>query len=498
MDEINKELDQLNYETAPVSNVPPANTNLPPRGHKFKIIGLVSAVVAILGGGGYFAYAQFYQSPERIWDTAFSNYKQIKSGNYAIEFSFKDSVSKLTDEEIASGRFGTFSGGEFTVGLTGEGGFVLSPEKLEDSDAQLRGSVWFKSGGFDISYASEIRKMKDNLFFKISDIPALTKLLPQDLQKTEWIKITHNHGDLATPMTDANNDAEARQIIDQIKALAVNLKPIKLGEVLGTDNIDGEQSIHYSARLDKEEIKKYLDSVVKIASKGASGLEGTKNQADELIDKMNPKTLEIWIGKQDKQIHQIVAEFEFPSIAGAALTQAQAKSRDAKRLADIRQIQTGLELFYNDHSRYPTATNGFPTPNDGNKQSTFSTYIATPPKAPTPADGRCSKQDNYYIYEQLENGASYKIRFCLGATVSGYNMGIQEATPIGIKTIQPMEELPPAYDSSHPAAIHAKMRLWEHNSNINISEPEGAVDLNKLMGGVMSESVLGTFLGQPQ
>ncbi|PIT95109.1 pilus assembly protein [Candidatus Falkowbacteria bacterium CG10_big_fil_rev_8_21_14_0_10_39_9] len=37
------------------------------------------------------------------------------------------------------------------------------------------------------------------------------------------------------------------------------------------------------------------------------------------------------------------------------LSNARAKSRDAKKAGDIKQVQTALELFYNDMNRYPTA-----------------------------------------------------------------------------------------------------------------------------------------------
>ncbi|OIO06909.1 hypothetical protein AUJ35_03135 [Candidatus Falkowbacteria bacterium CG1_02_41_21] len=39
-----------------------------------------------------------------------------------------------------------------------------------------------------------------------------------------------------------------------------------------------------------------------------------------------------------------------------SLSNARAKSRDAKRAGDMKQVQTALELFFNDNNRYPTAT----------------------------------------------------------------------------------------------------------------------------------------------
>ena len=37
------------------------------------------------------------------------------------------------------------------------------------------------------------------------------------------------------------------------------------------------------------------------------------------------------------------------TIAVVALNSARTSSRDAKRIADVRQVQTGLELYYNEY-----------------------------------------------------------------------------------------------------------------------------------------------------
>jgi len=41
------------------------------------------------------------------------------------------------------------------------------------------------------------------------------------------------------------------------------------------------------------------------------------------------------------------------SVVLASLNSARAKARDARRLADMKQIITALELYYDDHDRYP-------------------------------------------------------------------------------------------------------------------------------------------------
>jgi type II secretion system protein G len=47
------------------------------------------------------------------------------------------------------------------------------------------------------------------------------------------------------------------------------------------------------------------------------------------------------------------------SVVMASLNSARAKARDAKRIAELSQIRTALELFYNDKGYYPQASCGW-------------------------------------------------------------------------------------------------------------------------------------------
>lgn len=46
------------------------------------------------------------------------------------------------------------------------------------------------------------------------------------------------------------------------------------------------------------------------------------------------------------------------TLAVIALNNARKKSRDAKRVADIKQVQTALEMYFNDKNAYPTCASG--------------------------------------------------------------------------------------------------------------------------------------------
>ncbi|MFA4942757.1 MAG: prepilin-type N-terminal cleavage/methylation domain-containing protein [Patescibacteria group bacterium] len=88
-----------------------------------------------------------------------------------------------------------------------------------------------------------------------------------------------------------------------------------------------------------------------------------------------------------------------------ALSNARSKSRDAKRVGNMKQVQTALELFFNDNGRYPTVEEW----DLGTLYSTTSdattTYMRVIPTAPTPADGDCSEGENELAYTSVDNGA---------------------------------------------------------------------------------------------
>ena len=121
------------------------------------------------------------------------------------------------------------------------------------------------------------------------------------------------------------------------------------------------------------------------------------------------------------------------TISIISLSNARAKARDAKRVADIKQIQTALELFFNDQNRYPTVTEwGFNSLYSTSTSGT-TTYMTIIPTAFAPSDGSCTTGQNTFAYTPSPDGASYAINFCTGNTVGSLTSGgLKCATPAGI------------------------------------------------------------------
>jgi len=122
------------------------------------------------------------------------------------------------------------------------------------------------------------------------------------------------------------------------------------------------------------------------------------------------------------------------TISVIALNDARGKARDAKRVADVKQVQTALELFFNDEGRYPTPaefSSGSISSYSSSTNST-TTYMAIIPAAPYPPDGSCQTANNQYNYSAAADGSTYTISYCLGGTTGSVSAGKNCASEAGI------------------------------------------------------------------
>jgi hypothetical protein len=103
-----------------------------------------------------------------------------------------------------------------------------------------------------------------------------------------------------------------------------------------------------------------------------------------------------------------------------ALNSARQKSRDAKRLADVRQIASALELYFD---AAVGGSNGYPG-TAGFTAGISPTYMGSIPAFPTPADS-CNTAS--YAYTSTASN-TYQLLFCVSAPTGGI-------TPAGTHTL---------------------------------------------------------------
>ena len=116
------------------------------------------------------------------------------------------------------------------------------------------------------------------------------------------------------------------------------------------------------------------------------------------------------------------------TLSVVSLNSARAKSRDARRLSDIKQIRTALDMYYDSSSTYPlSCTTTLGTGNCACLTSVGWTNTSTTNCTGTifmqkvPSDPLSSAS---YTYNQTSSGQSYEIIYKLEA-----NSGNSTATP---------------------------------------------------------------------
>lgn len=123
------------------------------------------------------------------------------------------------------------------------------------------------------------------------------------------------------------------------------------------------------------------------------------------------------------------------TLAVVALGNAREKARDAKRLSDLKQMQTALELFYTDETDYPDAANPL-TLGGANTACLHSAGFvaagcASPYMGQVPADPLPAAS---YVYTKGVN--TYTITATLETEMNGLTDGIT-LSPSGIADSSP-------------------------------------------------------------
>jgi prepilin-type N-terminal cleavage/methylation domain-containing protein len=100
-----------------------------------------------------------------------------------------------------------------------------------------------------------------------------------------------------------------------------------------------------------------------------------------------------------------------------SLNNARQKSRDTRRVSDIKQMQTALELYYNDIQLYPLTADVVTT-----IASSSVTYMGSVPVSPSIVNGTTT-----YTYTSAA-GTTYTLQYYLEGVVGAISAGLHTAT----------------------------------------------------------------------
>ncbi|MDD4412818.1 MAG: type II secretion system protein [Patescibacteria group bacterium] len=108
------------------------------------------------------------------------------------------------------------------------------------------------------------------------------------------------------------------------------------------------------------------------------------------------------------------------TLTTVALSTARVKARDAKRISDIKQMQTALELYYNEESTYPP-TSAMTVGTSLVGAVSGKTFMGKIPAGPNTGET--------YTYAQINGGTSYTLGYILEKPVNEFAAGAAVALP---------------------------------------------------------------------
>lgn len=412
---------------------------------KTLIASVVLVLLVLVGGGVVLAQKKGFvahllqANPEAAWNTFIQNQK-IEPYTQAVTLEYAD-----------AGKTDTVT----SVKLV-DSGFTNGQQDLADIQLQHAVSYTVAVGGQQAGGNVEFRVLNKALYVNLKDTPMGTFLQEseQNKAKSTWLKISLDPKDLGDMTAQVLPEATSESASPDATVLQQNIQDVKLKqvfekpEVLGTEQVRGQNTVHLKLGFNKAALQDALMRIVPtITEKNASERRDlVQKLITAWLDKFEVKDFQAWVGEKDGRLYKIVFKSNAPSsasvmqsVSGVALENARQASSDAKRIADVRQMASALELYFNDHGVYPKAgSNGAP---DGLTPD----YIGTMPEAPE-TSGLCTDYYNAYWYTPVgpvhsgvngEQGYNdYSYTFCLGDTVGGYTAGLNMLTPQGIRTAE--------------------------------------------------------------
>jgi hypothetical protein len=485
--------------------------------HKiWRWVGLVILLLVVIGlAGGYFVVLRGQTAwGEQLQDQTWQHFvdgvgQQAATGSYALTYTdsgtFKFTPSELlgvfepglSPEDAAEADKYAFTLDGLKLGVALGGYYNFTNLKNPKLNGQVSGSL--ANNGKNYTAATEVKIQDYSGFIKYDYNEAVRNIAllfdgdssPVDQHKGQWVKFAdseHKQDIEDFSQILSNSNAEKS---NPYREILRNNRPFTIKSFQGFSLVNKQPVAHYELALDKEALRRIAGQMNEENLRN-SGLpeedrqkltEFTNKVNDIFLDKLQMQQFEVWVGLRDRQVYRSIIVSNAISVTktadlvykkfvspngnnpiSEALESAQRRARDAKRLADIRQLASALELYFNDNNSYPEAKNGQPV-------GLVPTYIGVLPTSPVPAEGPCDDYHNTYWYEAPGPAphTTYSYSFCLSADTGGLPAGNRQMTQNGMDSgsptstsYQPDNEVDDWLDKAEAALLEGLQQLpWD-------------------------------------
>ncbi len=393
----------------------------------------VLIILLLAAGGAYGYYTYIYFTPERVWNNFMLTAGKIETQKINFTLSYIDTESQTK------------------YGISGSG--PIDPTDANNPKISQEITLTTGEGAAEEPVKFNYRLLNMVLYLQLGQVPEFKEILAE--KNIDWIKIDPSSlqkligGQVESlPDQPLSNEAELNS---KLRAIWTREPMVNYQDYLERETVNGQALFHLKGLFNTPAITSaVIDSIDVFAAEQTENFqsmsEGKRKIVGAIVSKFTAKEFDLWVGQKDFKLYKFHLALSAPSKedfteasspTGGFLGLSEAKSRDAKRLADIRQMATALELFYDDRGGYPADDK------NGLAINLSPAYIETFPHSPSPADGTCTDYYNTYWYvaegkpkkvQGVEVYPSYSLTFCLGADTGGYLAGIGRLTSSGIES----------------------------------------------------------------
>ncbi|PIZ96842.1 MAG: hypothetical protein COX80_00375 [Candidatus Magasanikbacteria bacterium CG_4_10_14_0_2_um_filter_33_14] len=243
-------------------------------------------------GGGTYAYFNYFQNPEKIFNKMLLKTEVVKTWEYS---------GKLSVE-------GTFEDKDYA--LSSDFGGVYDMTDVENP--KISGSVDLKldmplMDGLEAGL--DIKSLNKNYYFNVTKTPEIPFVDLSDFEN-QWVKL-----DLGSLQEQLGIDEKeitskldksklTKEQIDQIRKAVIKSQIIEVTEKLKSEKLNDVNTYHYKFVINKDGLKEFLLALQDIVP-DESSLNRSIEDFDETFKDFPEHEGEIWIGKKDSLLYKV-------------------------------------------------------------------------------------------------------------------------------------------------------------------------------------------------
>jgi hypothetical protein len=281
---------------------------------KWLVISILSLL--LLGACGVFGYMYFFPAPEKVLQKMALRIPEITTIDYSGNLVLSvDKVALENNLIIPLDKSSSNSSNEeFSIVFNGISD-LRQVENPQNSFAFTTDIKAFKENG---KLGLEFRNIEKAFYIRLTSAPDFGLFSLKPIENT-WLKIEQkqideqfNTEELIDKKESIENELNPEKI-KQLRDEFFKAQVIKVTQTLPTETIDGRKMWHYRYIIDKEGIKRFVQTANTIMGQKTFTAEDLAKM-DEDLEKTDTPTGEIWIGKKDYLPYKLTVSSIFKNI----------------------------------------------------------------------------------------------------------------------------------------------------------------------------------------